>query len=149
MRIAVVGAGGVGGYYGGLLAQHGHAVQLLARGPHLEAIRLRGLEVRTPEGSFIAPVSAVAHPDEIGNVELVLLTVKSYSLQEVAPAARLPAERGSTILPLMNGVGINEALAGAGVSPSSILGGLTFISAARVAPGVVERLSPFQRIVVG
>jgi 2-dehydropantoate 2-reductase len=149
MRIAVVGAGGIGGYYGGLLAQHGHAVHLLARGPHLEAIRSRGLEVRTPEGSFIATVSAVADPDEIGKVELVLLTVKSYSLLEVAPAARLLAERGATILPLMNGVGINDMLAGAGVPSTSILGGLTFISAARVAPGVVERFSPFQRIVVG
>ena len=149
MRLAVLGAGGVGGYYGGLLAKHGHAVYLLARGANLEAIRARGLEVRTPEGSFIAPVTAAATADEIGAVDLVLLAVKSYSLQEVAPAARRLAAEEAAILPLMNGVGINERLTEAGVPAASLMGGLTFISAARTAPGVVERLSPFERVVVG
>ncbi|MGH7701984.1 MAG: ketopantoate reductase family protein [Gemmatimonadales bacterium] len=148
MRIIVLGAGGVGGYYGGLLARHGHAIQLLARGPHLEAIRARGLEVRTPEGVFVAPVTATTG-DRLGAADLVLLTVKSYALEEMAPLARRLAEGGALILPLLNGVGIREVLVEAGVPAPSILGGLTFISAARTAPGVVERYSPFQRVVVG
>ena len=58
MRIAVLGAGGVGGYYGGILARAGHAVALLARGAHLDALRARGLEVRTPEERFTVAVQA-------------------------------------------------------------------------------------------
>lgn len=148
MRIAVLGAGGVGGYYGGLLSRQGHAVQLLARGPHLEAIRARGLEVRTPEGSFVAPVAATT-ADQLGPADLALLAVKSYALDAMAPLAQRLAQGGALILPLLNGVGIREVLVEAGVPAQSVLGGLTFISAARTAPGVVQRYSPFQRVVVG
>ena len=59
MKVAILGAGGVGAYYGGLLARAGNAVVLLARGPNLDALRDRGLEVRTPDGAFIAAVEAV------------------------------------------------------------------------------------------
>ncbi len=149
MRIAVLGAGGVGGYYGGVLARAGHPVTLLARGAHLEAIRTRGLQVRTPEGWFIAPVSATADPGALGPVELALVTVKSYALREVASVTRALALGGAVILPLLNGVSIRELLIEEGVPESSLLAGLTFISAARTGPGVVERLSPFQRVVVG
>jgi len=149
MRIAILGAGGVGGYYGGLLARAGHPVALLARGPHLDALRERGLEVRTPEGSFTASVEATADPEEIGPVDLAIVAVKSYSLSEIAPAARLLAEKGAEILPLLNGVEAAERLVRGGVPDERVLGGLTEISAARSAPGIVERRSPFQRVVVG
>ena len=64
-RIAILGAGGVGGYYGGILARAGNRVAMLARGAHLEALRERGLEVRTPEGSFIVEVEAAGDPGEL------------------------------------------------------------------------------------
>ncbi|MBW8878610.1 MAG: ketopantoate reductase family protein [Acidobacteria bacterium] len=149
MRIAILGAGGVGGYYGGALARAGHAVALLARGAHLEALRGRGLEVRTPEGTFTAAVAATDEPRELGQVELAVVAVKSYSLPEIVPAARLLAERGAVILPLLNGVEAADRLVAQGVPGDRVLGGLTEISAARLGPGVVERRSAFQRVVVG
>jgi 2-dehydropantoate 2-reductase len=149
MNIAILGAGGVGGYYGGTLARAGHRVALLARGAHLEALRARGLEVRTPEGTFTVAVGAVGDPDEMRDVELAVVAVKSYSLAEIAPAARLLAERGAVVLPLLNGVEAADRLIAAGVPGERVLGGLTEISAVRVGPGIVERRSPFQRVVVG
>ncbi|HEV7507031.1 MAG TPA: 2-dehydropantoate 2-reductase [Thermoanaerobaculia bacterium] len=149
MNIAILGAGGVGGYFGGSLARAGHSVTLLARGAHLAAIRERGLEVRTPEGTFIAEVTATDDPQEIGEVELAVVAVKSYSLPEIVPAARLLAERGAVILPLLNGVEAADRLVAQGVPGDRMLGGLAEISAARIGPGVVERRSPFQRVVAG
>jgi 2-dehydropantoate 2-reductase len=150
VRIAILGAGGVGGYYGGLLARAGHPVAMLARaGPHLEALRRRGIEVRTPDETFTAPVAATDDPRQLGEIELAILAVKGYSLPEIVPAVRLLASAGATILPLLNGVEVNDRLAAAGVPIAGQLGGLSRISAARVAPGVVERRSPFQQVVVG
>jgi len=149
MRIAVLGAGGVGGYYGGLLARAGHPVAMLARGAHLEALRQRGIEVRMPGETFTAAVIATDDPGQLGEIELAILAVKSYSLPEIAPAVRQVAAAGAIILPLLNGVEVNDRLAAAGVPLARQLGGLSRISAARLGPGVVERRSPFQQIVVG
>jgi 2-dehydropantoate 2-reductase len=149
MNIAILGAGGVGGYYGGILARAGNRVALLARGAHLEALRERGLEVRTPEGTFTVAVEAVGDADEPRGIELAVVAVKSYSLAEIAPAARLMAERGAVVLPLLNGVEAADRLIEAGVPGERVLGGLTEISAVRIGPGIVERRSPFQRVVVG
>lgn len=149
MRIAVLGAGGVGGYYGGLLARAGHEVAMLARGAHLDALRARGLEVRTPEGTFTVAVEASDDPRELGAADLAIVAVKNYALQEIVPAAKLLAESGAIVLPLLNGVEAAERLVAAGVPDGQVLGGLTEISAARVGPGIVERRSAFQRVVVG
>jgi 2-dehydropantoate 2-reductase len=149
MNIAILGAGGVGGYYGGILARAGNRVALLARGAHLEALRERGLEVRTPEGAFTVTVEAVGDADELRGIELAVVAVKSYSLAEIALAARLLAERGAVVLPLLNGVEAADRLIASGVPGERVLGGLTEISAVRIGPGVVERRSPFQRVVVG
>jgi len=149
MRITILGAGGVGGYYGGLLARAGHAVTLLARGAHLAALRERGLEVRTPEESFTVAVTAAGGLEELGPADLAVVAVKSYSLAEVAPAARHLADQGADVVPLLNGVEAAGRLIASGLPADRVLGGLTEISATRVAPGVVERRSPFQRVVVG
>lgn len=149
MRIAILGAGGVGGYYGGALARAGHPVAMLARGAHLDALRQRGLEIRAPEETYTVAVEAAGDPGELGAVDLAVVAVKNYSLAEIAPAARLLAETGADVLPLLNGVEAAERLIASGVPEERVLGGLTEISAARVAPGVVERRSPFQRVVVG
>jgi 2-dehydropantoate 2-reductase len=149
VRIAILGAGGVGGYFGGALARAGHRVSMLARGAHLDALRERGLEVRTPEETFNAAVEASGDPEELGQVDLAVVAVKSYSLSEIVPAAKLLAEAGAVVLPLLNGVDAADRLVAAGVPDERVLGGLTEISAARLGPGVVERRSPFQRVVVG
>lgn len=148
-RIAILGAGGVGAYYGGMLAHAGHSVSLLARGEHLDALRERGLEVRTPEGSHTVRVQAAGDPAQLEPADLAVVAVKTYSLDEIAPAARLLAERGADVLPLLNGVEAADRLVASGVPDERVLGGLTEISAARVGPGVVERRSSFQRVVVG
>ncbi|GJG86721.1 2-dehydropantoate 2-reductase [Gemmatimonadetes bacterium T265] len=155
LRVVVLGAGGIGGYFGGVLARAGQDVTLLARGEHLAAIQAHGLELRTPAeeaGATTAArvrVRATSDPAALPDADLVLVAVKSYSLHEVAPAAARLAARGATVLPLLNGVDAADRLAEAGVPRAALLGGVTVISAARVAPGVVERRSAFQRVVVG
>jgi 2-dehydropantoate 2-reductase len=149
MRFAILGAGGVGGYYGGLLAKNGHDVCILARTSNLAALRERGLEVRTPEGSFTVPIKASDNVENFGGVDCALLAVKNYSLAEIAPAAAFLATQGALIVPLLNGVEVVSQLVAHGVPQLQLVGGLTAISAIRVAPGVFERRSPFQRVVLG
>lgn len=149
MKIAILGAGGIGGYFGGALARAGHEVTLLSRGENLSALRERGIEVKTPDETYRASVNATDDPERIGAVDVAIVSVKTYSLGEIAPAAKLLAEGGATILPLLNGVEAVARLAAAGVPARRLVGGLAEISAARVAPGVVERRSPFQRVAVG
>jgi 2-dehydropantoate 2-reductase len=149
MKIVILGAGGVGGYYGGLLARNGHQVSVLARTANLAALKERGLEVRMPGETFTAPVQASDNVKDFGAVDCVLLAVKNYSLAEIAPAATLLAEQGALIVPLLNGVEVVDRLVAAGVPRRQLVGGLTAISAVRVAPGVFERSSPFQRVVLG
>ena len=149
MRIAILGAGGVGGYYGGTLARAGHAVALLARGAHLDALRARGLEVRTPEERFTVAVQASDDPKTFGECDVAIVAVKTYSLMEIAPAARLLATSGAAVLPLLNGVEAADRLIESGVPESQVLGGLTQVSVLKVGPGVVERKSSFQKVTVG
>ncbi len=149
MRIAILGAGGVGGYMGGVLARAGHDVRVLARADHLETIRSAGLQIRTPDHGFTVEVAATDDAAELGACDAAIVAVKSYSLADIAPAAGALAADGATIVPLLNGVDIVDRLAELGVPRPSLLAGLTYISAARVAPGVVERKSDFQRLTVG
>ena len=149
MRVAIVGAGGIGGYSGGVLARAGHDVRLFARGEHLEAIRRRGLEIREPGGSFTIALAASDRPEDLGPADLAVVAVKSYSVADVAPVVSLLAREGAVVVPLLNGVDAFESLAERGVPAQSMLGGLTAVSVAKVGPGVVERLSDFWIVVVG
>lgn len=149
MKIAILGAGGVGGYYGGILSRAGHEVAILARGAHLDALRAKGLEIRTPEGTFTAAVTATDDPAGLGAVDYAILAVKNYSLPEIAPAVRTVAEAGAVIVPLLNGVEVADRLVAAGVPKERVLEGLTEISAVKAGPGVIQRTSPWARIVVG
>ena len=150
MRIAILGAGGVGGYDGGVLARANNEVQLLARGKHLEAIRSQGLRITEPDGStWRAPVTATDDPAALRGAELALVTVKSYDLDAVGPVAGDLARHGATVLPLLNGVEAADRLEQLGVPRQSILGGLAAISAERTGPGEIVRNSPFNRVVLG
>ena len=149
MRVVILGAGGVGGYYGGAIARAGHDVRLLARGAHRDAIRARGLEVREPEGTWNVQLLATDQPGELVPADLAVVAVKSYSLSEIAPVARRLAESGAIVLPLLNGVDAFESLVAGGVAPERMLAGLTLISAERTEPGVVTRKSDFRSVVVG
>jgi 2-dehydropantoate 2-reductase len=149
MVITVIGAGGIGGCFGGALARAGHDVTLFARGAHLDAIRRSGLTIRAPEGESVIRLAATDDATALPAAELAVIAVKSYSLADVIPVARDAAARGAHVLPLLNGVTAADELIAGGVPRASVLGGLARISAARVAPGVVERRTDFQSIVVG
>lgn len=135
MRVAILGAGGVGGYFGGLLARSGHIVQLLARGENLSVLRQKGLEVRTPEESFRVHVEASDDVTQFGLIDWAIVSVKTYSLLEIAPSVKFLANHGALILPLLNGIDTAERLIEQGVPKETILGGLTKISAERTRSG--------------
>jgi 2-dehydropantoate 2-reductase len=149
MRIAIIGAGGVGGYFGALLARAGQDVALYARGEHLDALRARGITIRSDGDSFTVPVGATHDARELLGASLAIVAVKSYSVPEIAPVVRLLAEDGAVILPLLNGVGAADDLTAHGVARAQIIGGLTMVSAFRSAPGEITRVSWQERIILG
>jgi 2-dehydropantoate 2-reductase len=138
MRIVVMGAGAVGAYFGAKLARAGLDVVLVARGPNLAALRVRGVTVESPESSFsIAPVSAVADPSEAGPADLVLVCVKSYDTDATAAALRPIVRRDTIVLSLQNGIENEETLRRE-LGLGEMLGGLTHIGAELTEPGVVR-----------
>jgi 2-dehydropantoate 2-reductase len=150
MKIAVMGAGGVGGYYGGLLAKAGQDVTFIARGAHLAALRAHGLKVESQtSGDFALPaVAATGTPASLGTVDLVLMTTKTFDL-EIAARALLPAlHPQSMVLPLLNGVDIADRLAEV-VGPERVLGGMCQVSCSIKAPGVIRQAGPLNKIVFG
>jgi 2-dehydropantoate 2-reductase len=136
MRIAVVGAGGVGGFYGARLAEAGGDVVLVARGEHLEAIRRRGLELRSAAGVVRVPVEAAGDPSEIGPCDAVLFCVKSYDAEEAAGALEPLVGESTAIVPLLNGIDHLDLLSDA-VGAEHVLGGTAAVFAERVGPGVI------------
>ena len=149
MRIAILGTGGVGGYFGGLLARAGNDVHFIARGAHLQAIREHGLRVESVHGDFvISPANATDDPRTIGPVDLVIVAVKGYQIEEAIQASRPLLGPRTVVLPLLNGVDATELLAAAlGADP--VLGGICYVGSAAVAPGIIRQISPFSRIVLG
>lgn len=149
MKIAIMGTGGVGGYYGGLLAQKGHDVTFIARGAHLKAIRENGLQVKSIHGDFhVKPAQATDDPIQIGPVDLVVFCTKTYSIDEAARQIQSLVGPDTTILPLENGIDAANRI-GAVVGMVHMLGGATWISSAVEAPGVIKQVSQFRRIVIG
>jgi 2-dehydropantoate 2-reductase len=149
MKIAIMGVGGVGGYYGGLLAQAGHELVFIARGAHLLALRERGLRVKSVLGDFVvSPVRATDDPSEIGAADLVVVTTKTYHTDEAARAILPLIAPGTVVVSLQNGVDAAERIA-AVVGKDHVLGGATWLSAAVEAPGMISHYSQFRRIVLG
>jgi 2-dehydropantoate 2-reductase len=148
MRIAVIGAGAVGGYYGAMLARAGNHVTLIARGAHLAAIRERGLTVRASRGEFTVHPGASDTPGEIGPVDLVILAVKTYDNDTALPMLRPLTAPGTAVLTLQNGVD-SPAEAAAVIGGSHVLGGAAYIATAIAAPGIIEQTGTHHRIVFG
>jgi 2-dehydropantoate 2-reductase len=149
MKIAIVGAGGVGGYFGGLLARDEHDVAFVARGVHLRAIRARGLRVESTEGHFtIAPANATDDPGEIGAVDLVLLCVKTYDLATTLGQLRPLVGPGTALVTLQNGVEA-PAMVAAVYGREAVLPGVVYCEVAVKEPGVIFQGSPMRRIIVG
>jgi 2-dehydropantoate 2-reductase len=149
VNIGVVGAGGIGSYYAGTLLRAGHQVRLMARGEHLAAMRERGLEVRTPDESFVVRPEVSDDGAVVAKCEFVVVAVKSYSLGEVGPTLVGAAKNGATIVPLLNGADVTERLVALGVPEPAIFGGIVNASLVRTEPGVVIRKGPSDRVTVG
>ena len=148
MKIAVMGAGSIGGYFGGMLAQAGHQVTLIARGAHRQAIEANGLKIITDDREFIVRCGITGDPNSVGPVELVLLTVKTYHNAQAVPAM-LPLIGGdTTVLCLQNGMDSYQAVAQA-VGLEKVLPGAAYIEAGLAGPGVVRQSGQVVRIVFG
>ncbi len=145
MRIAVFGSGGVGGYFGGRLAQAGNDVTFIARGEHLRALTSVGLRVESTLGDFIVhPAKAAADPAEIGEVETVIVGVKAWQVESAAVAIRPLIGADTVVLPLQNGVEATSQLA-AKLGPEHVLGGLCRIVSYIVGRGHIRHpgFAPF------
>ncbi len=149
MNFAVIGTGGVGGYYGGLLARQGYSVTFLARGAHLEAIRKNGLQIKSIHGDFnVSPAPVTDDPHQIGSVDLILFCVKAYDTDRTAQFIKPIIGAQTLVLSLQNGIDAAEQI-GRILGEEHMLGGATWISSAIESPGVVRQASQFRRIVFG
>lgn len=149
MKIAILGSGAVGGYYGARLARSGHDVVLIARGAHLAAIREHGLQIRSPAlGDFAARTRAEDDSAKVGPVDLVLVSVKTYDNPTALPLLRPMLGPHTTVLTVQNGVdSAGEVAAVAGEDRT--LGGTTYIATALEAPGLIVQTGDHRRIVFG
>jgi 2-dehydropantoate 2-reductase len=150
VRIAVIGAGGVGGLLAGLLARGGRdEVVLVTRGATLAAVRARGLELALPAGTFtIRPGLVVEDPAEAGPCDAVLVAVKAWQLPEVAPRLAPLLAGGGVAVPLQNGVEAAERLAG-GLPPAQVAGGVIWVYAWAEGPGRIRQLGGAPRLALG
>jgi 2-dehydropantoate 2-reductase len=136
MRIAVYGAGGVGGYFGGRLAQAGAQVHFIDRGAHLQALREHGLRVQSVKGDFAVQVPATDDPADIGPCDYVLFCVKAFDTEPAAARLGPLVGDATAVMSLQNGVDNEDKLARA-VGQNHVLGGAAFIFAGITEPGVI------------
>lgn len=149
MRIAIVGVGGVGGYFGGRLAQAGADVTFIARGDNLVALRERGLYIESIVGdAHIASVQATDDPSSIGTVDIVLVATKTWQLDDAIEQMRPLIGPETGVVPLLNGVEASDRLSLA-LGEDHTLNGICYIFVARTAPGVVRHSGIQPRIVFG
>jgi 2-dehydropantoate 2-reductase len=138
MRIAVFGTGGVGGYFGGRLAQGGEDVIFIARSDHLKAMRANGLRVDSLKGDFlIQPVQATDKPEEVGEVDAILVAVKTWQVPDAALAMRPMVGQNTFVVPLENGVDAPAELM-AVLGEAHVLGGLCHIVSYIAEPGHIR-----------
>ncbi|MCZ6538986.1 MAG: 2-dehydropantoate 2-reductase [Chloroflexi bacterium] len=148
MRIAIMGAGAVGGYFGGVLANHGEDVVLIARGAHGEAISENGLQVDSYWGSFNVKVDVTRDPSTAGAVDLVLHCTKLYSNTLALPSLKGMIGDDTVILTIQNGVTSGAAVAGY-YGWNRVLQGATYIESGIVGPGHIHQSGSVARIEFG
>ncbi|NQW22005.1 MAG: 2-dehydropantoate 2-reductase [SAR202 cluster bacterium] len=148
MRIAVMGAGSTGGYFGGMLARAGNDVSLIARGANLDSIRSNGLKVVRDEEEFTVQCQATNDPSAVGPVDLALLCVKTYQNAIAVPLLKPLIGPDTTVLCLQNGV--DSYLTAAKVlGESVVLPGAAFIEAGMLGPGIIRQTGSVVRIILG
>ena len=149
MKIAIMGSGGLGGYFGARLAKGGADVTFIARGAHLAAMREQGLSVEGgPEPIHVSPVSATDDPATVGICDLVLLAVKLWDTEEALQSIRPMVGPHTTVISFQNGVLKDEYLTAA-YDPSHVMGGVGYVATTIDRPGVIRQTGPMQRLIFG
>jgi len=149
MRIAVVGAGGVGGGFGVALAKAGADVTFIARGAHLAAMKSHGLKVQGGRGeSHLVPTQATDNPADIGKVDFVLFCVKQWDVESAGHHIKPLIGPNTAVIPLQNGVDAAERLIPI-LGANAVMGGVAQISASIIGPGLVNQVGTFMRMIFG
>jgi 2-dehydropantoate 2-reductase len=149
MRIAVIGAGGVGGGFGAALARAGADVTFIARGAHLAAMRSNGLRIEGGRGeTHLVPTQATDDPRTVGPVDVVLFCVKLWDVESAGEQIRPLVGPNTAVIPLQNGIDAPERLVPI-LGRQAVMGGVAQISASIVAPGVVRQVGTFMRMLFG
>jgi len=148
MRIAVMGAGGVGGYFGARLAQAGHDVTFIARGRHLEAMQQKGLALKSPLGDAVLKVKAVGAAADAGPADIVLFAVKLWDTEAAAGQLRPVVEKSGHVIPFQNGVE-SVARIGAVLGKERVMGGAAYIAARIAEPGTIVQTGTMARLRFG
>jgi 2-dehydropantoate 2-reductase len=148
MKIAAMGAGGVGGYFGARLQQAGHDVTFFARGRHLQALRERGLTVESAHGGAQLKVRALEDPREAGVADIVLFAVKLWDTEAAAERLRPVVGEHTLVIPFQNGVESAERLCKF-FPEKAVMGGSAYIATRIKAPGVIEHSGQMARLQFG
>jgi len=149
MRIAVVGAGGVGGGFGAALAKAGADVTFIARGAHLAAMKAKGLRIEGGRGeTHLVPTQATDDPASVGPVDIVLFCVKLWDVESAGKRIKPLVGADTAVVPLQNGIDAPERLIPI-LGEEAVMGGVAQISASIVEPGVVRQVGTFMRMVFG
>jgi 2-dehydropantoate 2-reductase len=149
MRIAVIGAGGVGGGFGAALAKAGADVTFVARGKHLDAMLTRGLVVRGGRGeTHIVPTRATDEPAKIGKVDVVLFCVKLWDVESAGAQIKPLIGPDTAVIPLQNGIDAADRLIPI-LGVAAVMGGVAQISASITEPGVITQVGTFMRMIFG
>lgn len=148
MRIAVMGSGGLGGYFGARLLAGGADVRFIARGEHLAAMRRDGLRIEGPEPIHVANVHATDEPAEVGVVDLVMFCVKLWDSEAVLRQIRPLVGPATAIVSFQNGVLKDESLRAA-FDPAQVMGGVGYVATTIDRPGVIRQTGSMQRLVFG
>jgi 2-dehydropantoate 2-reductase len=149
MRVAVIGAGGIGGYYGARLALAGHDVTFVARGAHLDAIRRDGLRIEHPGAPLhVANAKATDDPAAVGPVDIAMCCTKLWDVEPAAPTFRPLVAGGGLVIPFQNGIDAPDLLRKA-LGRDHVAGGIAYVAASIASPGVVKVVSPLDRLRVG
>jgi len=149
MRIAVVGAGGVGGAFGAALAKAGADVTFIARGAHLAAMKDKGLRIEGGRGdTHLVPTRATDDPRTVGPVDFVLFCVKLWDVESAGEHIKPLVGPNTAVIPLQNGIDAPERLLPI-LGPQAVMGGVAQISASIIEPGVIRQVGTFMRMLFG